>query len=69
MSADIINLRQARKTKSRAQKEAAASANRRKFGRTRAEKADDETARNKADHLLDGHRLAEESDQPADPDS
>lgn len=51
MTADIVNLRQARKAKARAEKEKQASENRARFGRTKAEKqrtaaeADRETAR------------------------
>lgn len=36
--AEVVNLRQARKTKARAQKERAAEANRASFGRTKAER-------------------------------
>ena len=39
--ADIVNLNRARKAKARAEKAAASAANRRKFGRTKAEKAHD----------------------------
>lgn len=36
--AEIVNLRQARKAKARAEKELAADSNRAKFGRTKSEK-------------------------------
>lgn len=63
MGADIINLRQARKSKSRSQKQQAADANRRKFGRTKAEKAGDKADHEKAERLLEGHRLSGDGDQ------
>jgi hypothetical protein len=52
--AEIINLRTARKGRARADKEAAASANRRQFGQTKDEKrvAREEQAR--IDRTLDG---------------
>lgn len=43
MSADLINLNKARKTKARADKEGRAQENRAKFGRTKADKQRDET--------------------------
>lgn len=56
---DVINLREARKKRTRQDKEAQASVNRVAFGRTRAEKltAKAEEARKKAQ--LDGKRLDE----------
>jgi len=55
--AEIVNLRQARKKKKRAEKERRAENNRIAFGRTQAEKAlsQKEKARDKARH--DGGRL------------
>ncbi|MQT11530.1 DUF4169 family protein [Segnochrobactrum spirostomi] len=55
---DIVNLRQARKRKARAEREAAADANRVAFGRTKAERnaTRDETER--SERRLDAHRLA-----------
>ena len=54
--AEIVNLRQARKQKARAEKEARADENRIAFGRTKAEKnlrqAEQELARSR----LDAHR-------------
>lgn len=55
--ADIVNLRRARKDKARREREAAADANRRRFGRTRAEKAVDEDAASRASRSLDGKCL------------
>lgn len=63
--AEIINLRQARKQRNRATREAEAADNRRRFGRTKAEKADD-AARTadaeRAARTLDAKRL--ERDDP-----
>ncbi|MCY1705604.1 DUF4169 family protein [Pannonibacter sp. SL95] len=57
MAGDIINLRQARKQRDRKQRELESAENRRKFGRTKAEKALDETTGQKAERHLDGHRI------------
>ncbi len=51
---DIINLRTARKAKARAAAEAAASANRAAFGRTKAEKSATATEAVRTDRALDG---------------
>ncbi|CAN5671020.1 hypothetical protein BH11PSE3_BH11PSE3_47340 [soil metagenome] len=55
--ADIINLRQARKDKARQEREAEADANRRRFGRSKAEKAVDKDAKARADREIDGKRI------------
>ena len=57
MAADIINLRQARKTRSRAEKEAAADQNRLTFGRSKAEKQLTRALKDKAERALDQGRL------------
>ena len=54
--AKIINLRQARKDRARAEKRAAADENAARFGRTRALKALEEARNTRAEDLLDGHR-------------
>lgn len=54
--AEIVNLRQARKAKARAQREAGAAANRAKFGRTKAEKDAEEAKRELARRQLDSHK-------------
>ena len=59
--AEIVNLNKARKAKQRADRQAQAAANRRKFGRDKAEKARDALAASKAESLLDG---AEREQQP-----
>ena len=58
MSADLINLRQARKLRARKAKEAKAAENRTKFGRTKAERTqskavEDIERRRHASHELD----------------
>jgi len=52
--ADIINLRQARKARARADAETRAAANRVRFGRTAQEKQAMEVEARRADALLDG---------------
>ena len=56
MTADIVNLRRARKAKARAGREETAAANRTAFGRTKAEKAEATAERERAARSLDGHR-------------
>lgn len=55
--AEIVNLRQARKRKARADKERAADQNRLQHGRTRSDLVQRRLASEKANRLLDGHRL------------
>ena len=57
--AEILNLRAARKAKARAGKEAAAEANRQKFGRTKAEKDADAAQKALVARTLDGHKRTE----------
>ena len=54
--ADLINLRRARKEKERAAHEQTASEKRRLFGRTKAEKQAEATARERAKRAIDDHR-------------
>ena len=54
--AEIVNLRQARKGKARADKEAQAAANRAKFGRSKAEKEAEAAKQALADRTLEGHK-------------
>jgi hypothetical protein len=54
--ADLINLRQARKNKDRAEKEAAAKVSRAAHGRKKAEKSAAAAYKEKADKDLAGHR-------------
>lgn len=55
--AEIVNLRRARKDKARQQRESEADANRRRFGRTKAEKANDKDARERAQREIDGKKI------------
>ena len=57
MSAGIVNLRQARKAKARAEAERKADANRIAFGRGKSERKLSEAAAKLAERRLDGHRL------------
>jgi hypothetical protein len=54
--AEIINLRQARKAKARAGKEAEAAANRARFGRTKAEKELEAARRKLEEKAIDAHK-------------
>ena len=55
--AEIVNLRRARKDKARQQRESAAAANRRRFGRTKAEKAADKDAQDRSQREVDGKKI------------
>lgn len=57
--ADIINLRQARKTKARADKEKVAEQNRALHGRTKAVKRAEKSAKTKITKHLDDHKLGD----------
>ena len=57
--ADIVNLRQARKRKQRAEKDALADANRIAFGRTKAERSVSEARKDLDARRLEGHRLGD----------
>ncbi len=52
--AELINLKRARKARARTESEAAAEANRAKFGRTKAERQASETLKAQAERRLDG---------------
>lgn len=54
--AEIISLSKVRKAKARTEKEAAAEANRLKFGRTKGEKLKDAAEKSSAEKHLDGHK-------------
>lgn len=56
MSADLINLRRARKAKARDEKERQAKTNRLAFGRTKAEKKETAAERDRALRAIDAHR-------------
>jgi len=54
---EIVNLKRARKDKARRQRSTEADANRRRFGRTRAEKQADKDAEERARKAHDARRL------------
>ncbi len=60
--AEIVNLGRARKAKARRERESEADANRRSFGRTKAEKAADRDAKTRASQSLEGKRLEPDKD-------
>ena len=55
--AEVINLRSVKKARTRADARAQADANAAKFGRSKAEKRAEATAKEKAMRALDGHAL------------
>ncbi|WP_293807421.1 DUF4169 family protein [uncultured Bosea sp.] len=63
--AEIVNLRQVRKQKARAQAEKTAAQNRIAFGRTKAERKLTEAERDKAARHVDGHKLDRDEPEPA----
>jgi hypothetical protein len=54
--ADILSLSKARKAKARVEKDATATENRAKFGRTKAEKQRDAAERERAGKAADAHK-------------
>jgi hypothetical protein len=60
MAAEIINLRQARKQRARAEAGKAADQNRLRFGRSKAEKRAAEAEKSAAARKLDAHKLTPE---------
>jgi len=62
MPADIVNLRRARKTNARAEREKVAADNRVNFGRSKSEKTLSKTERERALKTIDGHRR--ETEEP-----
>ena len=54
---ELVNLRQARKRREQARREAEAAANRRKFGRTAAEKQSDALEARRRERAHDGAQL------------
>lgn len=57
MMAEIVNLRRARKEKARRERQGEAAANRRRFGRTKAEKAADKDAQERTRRDIDGKKI------------
>ena len=58
---DLVNLKRFRKRTEREQAVKQAEANRTRFGRTKAERAQDELRASRTDKLLDQHRLDEDA--------
>ncbi len=58
--ADIVNLKRARKDKALRERQSEAEANRRRFGRTKAQKAADKDAKARAGRELAGKALNRE---------
>jgi hypothetical protein len=54
---DVVNLKQFKKRAARDRSEKEAAANRTRFGRTKSERIQDERRANRADDLLDQHRI------------
>jgi hypothetical protein len=63
MSGDVVNLRQVRKQKARAEKDRQAEQNRISFGRTKAEKNLTRALNDKADRVLDQGRIEQTDDR------
>ena len=63
MSGDIVNLRQARKTRARGEKERRAAENRALYGRTKTERQRDSTTAEKLSRHVAEHKLA--GDEPS----
>nr|WP_087574828.1 DUF4169 family protein [Sphingomonas sp. CDS-1] len=61
---DIINLRQARKAKARADKDRLAQSNRAKFGRTKAERQVQSLEEERKNRQIEGARLDNKGDDP-----
>lgn len=64
MSAEIVNLNQFRKSRDKERKAEQAAENRRKFGRSKAERLAEDKAGKAAESDLDGKRL--DPDNPTD---
>ena len=60
MPAEIVNLNQFRKNKERTEKNRQAIANRKKFGRTKAEKQGDHKDAERTENQLSGHEIDDE---------
>jgi hypothetical protein len=54
---NVVNLKRFKKRAARDQSEKEAAANRARFGRTKSERVEDERSVNRANDLLDQHRI------------
>lgn len=59
---EVVNLRQFRKAKGRADKATQAEVNRVKFGRSKAERKMDAADRARSDNMLEGSRLCDDEE-------
>ena len=64
MTAEIVNLRRARKARARADAKARAAENRAKFGRPKAERELTHQAKSQVERQLDAHRRESGDDGP-----
>ena len=55
---EVVNLRRARKTRDRTERETVAAANRVAYGRTKVERQSQAIETARTERVLDGHRLA-----------
>jgi Domain of unknown function (DUF4169) len=58
--AEIVNLNRARKDRARLEARATAATNRVVHGRTKSERATSQAERERAERLIDGHKLGDE---------
>jgi hypothetical protein len=65
----VVNLRQARKHKARAEKDRIAEQNRALHGRSKAEKARDKQSAEKSQSFLEAHRRERPASDPGNPDA
>ena len=68
MTAELVNLRQARKRKRRDEAAKGADANRLQFGRSRSEKAEMRLKREIEEKKLQAHRRESHPEPPQEPD-
>jgi len=62
MSAEVVNLRRARKARTRMEKDAKAAENRRRHGRTKAEKQTESAERERAARRIESRRREPDED-------
>lgn len=66
MTGDVVNLRQARKTRDRKARQKQAAENRVTFGRSKQDRREAEAKAAIEQRRLDGHRRRDEADTPDD---
>jgi hypothetical protein len=65
---NVVNLNKFRKAKAKAEKQGTTAANRRKHGRTKAEKTAEKAEHEKSESVQDGHKLDLAGPGPEDKD-